>query len=108
MQGAPVDTPASLTPIAADIGHLPEMMYGADVGFIWTYVTESGGLKEAMAAEQERFAARAAERFPFLDPAKIKDASQKRPGQPGYNPRTLHIPKDWFVKTKVSEGQKQW
>lgn len=61
-----------------------------------------------MAAEQERFAARAAERFPFLHPSKIRDAALKRPGDLGFNPRTLHIPKDWFVKAKVSEGQKQW
>ena len=26
----------------------------------------------------------------------------------GYNPRTLHIPPDWFKKAKVSEGQRQW
>ncbi|KAK9844444.1 hypothetical protein WJX74_002610 [Apatococcus lobatus] len=70
--------------------------------------SESGSLKAAMAAEQERFASRAAERFPFLHPSKIKDAALQRPGDPGFNPRTLHIPKDWFIKAKVSEGQKQW
>ena len=66
------------------------------------------GLKEAMAADQERFAARAAERFPFLHPDKIRDGSLRRKGDPGFNPRTLHVPKDWFTKAKVSEGQKQW
>lgn len=55
-----------------------------------------------------RYAKRAEDRFPFLSPQEIRDATRKRPGQPGYNPRTLYIPHDWFKKAKVSEGQRQW
>lgn len=61
-----------------------------------------------LTCDAARFAARADERFPFLHPDTIRDANKKRPGQPGYNPRTLHIPPDWFKKAKVSEGQRQW
>ena len=60
------------------------------------------------ASDMARYAKRAEERFPFLAPQEIRDANRKRPGQPGYNPRTLHIPSDWFKKAKVSEGQRQW
>ena len=54
-----------------------------------------------MAEEAERFAARSGERFPFLDPGRIKDAAGKRPGEPGYNQRTLHIPPSWYKDHKV-------
>ena len=49
----------------------------------------------------ERFAARDAERFPFLAPGKLRDAAGVRPGQPGYNPRTLWLPPNWFKAQKV-------
>ncbi len=55
-----------------------------------------------------RYAKRAEERFPFLAPENIRDAARRRPGQPGYSPRTLHIPPGWFKQAKVSEGQRQW
>ena len=55
-----------------------------------------------MSAEADRFAARTGERFPFLSPSRIKDAAGVRPGEPGYNPRTLHIPKTWFKDQKAS------
>ena len=54
-----------------------------------------------MSAEVERFAARSGERFPFLAPGRLKDAAGLRPGEPGYNPRTLYIPKTWFKDQKV-------
>ncbi|EIE20176.1 hypothetical protein COCSUDRAFT_18682, partial [Coccomyxa subellipsoidea C-169] len=60
------------------------------------------------ASDMARYAKRAEDRFPFLSPQEIRDATRKRPGQPGYNPRTLYIPHDWFKKAKVSEGQRQW
>ena len=60
------------------------------------------------AGDIARYAKRAEERFPFLSPEQIRDANKKRPDQPGYNPRTLYIPHDWFKKAKVSEGQRQW
>ena len=56
----------------------------------------------------ERFAARTAERFPFLAPDAIRDAAGVRPGEPGYNPRTLRIPPGWFKAAKVTEAQRQW
>ena len=59
-------------------------------------------------ADWERYSLRAADKFPFLHPDKIKDASGKRPGEPGYNPRTLLIPPSWFKDAKISEGRRQW
>lgn len=56
----------------------------------------------------QRYTQRAAQRFPFLQADRIMDAHKRRPGQPGYNPRTLHIPPTWFKDNKVSEGQRQW
>jgi hypothetical protein len=71
-----------------------------------------GGGGSAGAAEvtcdAARFVQRAEAKFPFLSPDNIRDANRKRPMQPGYNPRTLHIPPDWFKKEKISEGQRQW
>ncbi len=61
-----------------------------------------GCLATPLAEEAERFAARSGERFPFLDPARIKDAAGKRPGEPGHNPRTLHIPASWYKDHKVA------
>ncbi len=61
-----------------------------------------GCLATPLAEEAERFAARSGERFPFLDPARIKDAAGKRPGEPGHNPRTLHIPSSWYKDHKVA------
>ena len=54
-----------------------------------------------MPSEMERFAARSAERFPFLHPSKLRDGAGVRPGQPGYNPRTLLLPPGWFKAQKV-------
>ena len=49
----------------------------------------------------ERYAARSAERFPFLAPDRLKDAKGVRFGKPGYNPRTLMLPPNWFKTSKV-------
>eukprot|EP00879_Flechtneria_rotunda_P025746 GHRR01027386.1.p1 GENE.GHRR01027386.1~~GHRR01027386.1.p1 ORF type:complete len:1037 (+),score=479.42 GHRR01027386.1:1366-4476(+) len=67
-------------------------------------VLASGG------AEAARFAARMAERFPFLHPKKIRDKTGKRPSDREYNPRTLLIPDaaNWFKAKKVTEAQQQW
>lgn len=54
-----------------------------------------------LGSEMERFAARSAERFPFLATGKLKDDAGVRPGQPGYNPRTLMLPPNWFKTAKV-------
>ena len=60
-----------------------------------------------LCSDAARFASRA-DRFPFLAPEQIRDANRRRPDHPAYNPRTLHIPADWFKKANVSEGQRQW
>lgn len=59
------------------------------------------GLATPVSADIERYAARSGERFPFLAPSRIKDAAGVRPGEPGYNARTLNIPKTWFKDQKV-------
>jgi DNA mismatch repair protein MSH6 len=55
-----------------------------------------------------KFSQRESERFPFLDPLKIKDSQMRSPTDPAYDPSTLYIPPQWFKQHKVSEGQKQW
>lgn len=95
-----------------------------------------GSHKGELTGEAAQYAARDAERFPFLLPDKIRrvpsllepsclavgfgscsrahcrDASGKRPGEPGYNPRTLLVPDDFLRKGNggkpISEGQRQW
>lgn len=39
-------------------------------------------------------------------PEHIRDANRIRPGEPGYNPQTLHIPSGWFAKWKVRPRQR--
>jgi DNA mismatch repair protein MSH6 len=69
----------------------------------------AAALSEAAADDDvARFSGRDAARFPFLQPSRIRDAARRRPGEPGYDPRTLHVPADWFKAAKVSEGQRQW
>ncbi|WIA28905.1 hypothetical protein OEZ86_011429 [Tetradesmus obliquus] len=84
-----------LTPAAEGAKAEPSMVLG---------VLASGG------AEAARFAARMAERFPFLHPDRIKDQANRRPDHPEYNPRTLLIPNaaSWFKQAKVTEAQQQW
>ena len=64
-------------------------------------VSTPGCLVTPMAEDVERFAARSGQRFPFLEPSRIKDAAGKRPGQPGYTARTLYIPPSWYKDQKV-------
>lgn len=45
--------------------------------------TPGSALKEAVAADAERFSVREAQRFPFLHPSKIRDANKRRPGEEG-------------------------
>ena len=70
----------------------------------------TGSQPQGIAAldDWQRYTQRAAQKFPFLQPDRIMDASRKKPGQSGYNPRTLHIPPTWFKDNKISEGQRQW
>ncbi|KAL4857543.1 DNA mismatch repair protein 6 [Chlorella vulgaris] len=46
--------------------------------------------------------------FPFLHPDRLRDAAKRRPDHPDYDPRTLHIPPEWFKTAKVPPGQAQW
>jgi hypothetical protein len=39
---------------------------------------------------------------------RIRDAAKRRPSDPSYDPRSVHIPDDWFKRHKVSDGQQQW
>ncbi|QDZ20730.1 DNA mismatch repair protein MSH6 [Chloropicon primus] len=54
------------------------------------------------------FSEREAQRFKFLQPDKIKDASGRKRGDPLYDPSTLQIPQGWFKQQKISPGQQQW
>jgi DNA mismatch repair protein MSH6 len=38
----------------------------------------------------------------------IRDAKGRRPDDPNYDPRTLHVPPAWFKDAKVTEAQQQW
>lgn len=57
----------------------------------------------AAGADAARFAARMAERFPFLHPKRIRDKAGRRPQDQEYDPRTLAIPNAtaWFKEMKV-------
>ncbi|KAG2424293.1 hypothetical protein HXX76_014671 [Chlamydomonas incerta] len=66
------------------------------------------GVAASMDGDAARFAERMASRFPFLHPDRIRDADKRRPDDPEYDPRTLHIPDTWFKDAKVSEAQQQW
>ncbi|PNW83581.1 hypothetical protein CHLRE_05g235750v5 [Chlamydomonas reinhardtii] len=66
------------------------------------------GVAASMDGDAARFAERMASRFPFLHPDRIRDAAKRRPDDPEYDPRTLHIPDTWFKDAKVSEAQQQW
>ncbi|KXZ50845.1 hypothetical protein GPECTOR_15g531 [Gonium pectorale] len=66
------------------------------------------GVAASTDGDAARFADRMASRFPFLHPDAIKDAERRRPDDPEYDPRTLHIPPNWFKEAKISEAQQQW
>lgn len=53
----------------------------------------------------ERFAAREAQKMPFLGIGR-RDGNRRRPGDENYDPRTLYIPPD-FLKS-LTGGQRQW
>ncbi|KAL3849679.1 hypothetical protein ACJIZ3_011561 [Penstemon smallii] len=53
----------------------------------------------------ERFSTREAQKFRFLEVDR-KDARGRRPGDVGYDPRTLYLPSE-FVKS-LTGGQRQW
>ncbi|KAI8462894.1 MAG: muts domain V-domain-containing protein [Monoraphidium minutum] len=66
------------------------------------------GVAAEAGGEAARFAAKMAERFPFLHPNRIKDAKMRRPSDPDYDPLTLHVPPSWIRDAKVTEAQQQW
>lgn len=83
---------------------------GRESGKHWFSSDYAGrtGSNALAAADSDRYAARAAERFPFLRPDRIKDANGRRPDHADYDANTLWIPSTWFKEAKVSEGQRQW
>lgn len=65
-----------------------------------------GNANAALTGEAaERFGQRDAEKFKFLGEGR-KDAKGRRPGDPGYDPRTLLLPSQ-FLKS-LTGGQRQW
>lgn len=58
------------------------------------------GLEQGKAWEKAR------SKFEFLDPLVIRDANLRKPSDPLYDKRTLHVPKD--VLDKMSASQKQY
>ncbi|WVZ64907.1 hypothetical protein U9M48_014354 [Paspalum notatum var. saurae] len=65
-----------------------------------------GNANTALTGEAaERFGQRDAEKFKFLGEGR-KDAKGRRPGSPGYDPRTLLLPSQ-FLKS-LTGGQRQW
>ena len=76
----------------------------------------SGAAADALAgAGPAQYAARERRLFPWLAPERRRDASGRRPGEPGYDPSTLRLPPG-FPKCvdadgksfTVSPGQAQW
>ncbi|XP_065860345.1 DNA mismatch repair protein MSH6 [Euphorbia lathyris] len=66
----------------------------------------TNGLGTALMGDcSERFCARTAEKLWFLGEEQ-RDAKRRRPGDEGYDSRTLYLPSD-FVKS-LSGGQRQW
>ncbi|GLT42632.1 hypothetical protein SLA2020_166220 [Shorea laevis] len=66
----------------------------------------SNGFNGSLVADaSERFGKREAEKFPFLGQER-RDAKRRRPGDVGYDPKTLYLPPD-FLKS-LSGGQRQW
>lgn len=49
----------------------------------------------------EMWEERMRKKFPFLLPANIKDGKGRRPTDPEYDARTLHLPHDFFKASKV-------
>ena len=74
-----------------------------------TTTTGTANLKDAIQdTGVERFTARDVQRFPWMQADKIRDAKKRRPSDPGYDHTSIYIPPDWFVKEKISAGQRQW
>ncbi|CAN6210658.1 unnamed protein product [Urochloa humidicola] len=66
----------------------------------------TGNVNTALTGEAaERFGQRDVEKFKFLGEGR-KDAKGRRPGSPGYDPRTLLLPSQ-FLKS-LTGGQRQW
>ncbi|CAG9467722.1 unnamed protein product [Pedinophyceae sp. YPF-701] len=109
-----VETPASDPKKAARLRRaLDDGSAGADDvaagGGSGKYAVVLGHMRHGdMTGEAASYLPRYHTKFPFLRPDRIRDAAGKRPGQPGYNPRTLAIPPGFFKEAKISPGQQQW
>lgn len=96
-------TPASRFNTTATPGLLSSEKYTP------TTTPGSANLKNAIQdTGVERFLARDVQRFPWMQADQIRDAKKRRPSDPGYDHTSIHIPPDWFVKEKISAGQRQW
>ena len=104
----PRPSAAKSTPFAA------KTSYSAATPFAQTPATPAtaGGGGESNENENSdavaRYSARDAERFPFLQPGSVRDASGLQPGDLNHDRRTLRIPPGWFKAMKITEAQRQW
>ena len=86
----------------------PKPSEAAKEAFKRKILDEEEGAIAIGASRRSQFSQRERERFPFLLPERIRDASKLRPADPEYDPSTLHIPTNWFKQEKISPGQQQW
>ncbi|WPT16759.1 DNA mismatch repair protein MSH6 [Picochlorum sp. SENEW3] len=111
-------SPVAKTPAAATTAGRVEMTPYSDFKTPKSSYTEklkaslespmTGGSLVGTPEQALKFSQRESERFPFLQPDKIKDKKMRSPSDPNYDPTTLYIPPNWFKTNKISEGQKQW
>ncbi|CAD7704171.1 unnamed protein product [Ostreobium quekettii] len=99
------------TPVRADAGSvlqkaLDSAMHttGQRTGMVSPIIC---GVDVNRSQDSHKFSDQDSLRFPFLTPEKIRDSEHRRPGDPGYNPATVHVPKDW-LKEKATAGRQQW
>jgi len=114
-KAAPAPPPARPSAAAAAAAKSTPFTARASFGGARTPVTPAAaGLDNDASNENNdsdavaRYSARDAERFPFLQPASLRDAAGLRPGDLNYDPRSLRIPPGWFKAAKVTEAQRQW
>lgn len=112
------DSPVAKTPAAATTAGRVEMTPSSDFKTPKSSYTHklkesldspmTGGSLMGTPEQVLKFSQRESERFPFLQPDKIRDRKMRSPSDPKYDPTTLYIPPSWFKTNKISEGQKQW
>ncbi|GFR46110.1 hypothetical protein Agub_g7598, partial [Astrephomene gubernaculifera] len=93
-------TPSSVRSLSSALGDTPSKSQATSEVTL--------GVAACTDGEAARFQERMSSRFPFLQPEQLRDAQQRRPDHPEYDPATLYIPPSWFKEYKISEGQQQW